>query len=80
MNPEIYMCYLLNAKYGNFKRLAIKLNTEFKTYKDIVVVRNISKKMSGVRKRHQNTTWNNFNVESLLEFINEYLCWKDNGK
>jgi hypothetical protein len=76
MNPEVYMCYLINVRRGNFKKLVISWNKEFKMYKDIATFQMVKKGMREIRKNKPDSDWSNFNIEQLLDFINNYLYWK----
>ena len=79
MNPEVYMCYLINVRHGNFKNLVVRWNREFKTYEDAVMFQTVKRGMQEIIKNKSDNNWGNFNVEQLLNFINNHLYWESNN-
>ena len=68
MSPEVYMCYLINARGDSFRRLLRKYD-DFKPYRYEVTYQIFK---SGL-KSHKSSGWDNFNIRKLLNFINEYI-------
>jgi hypothetical protein len=75
MSPEVYMCYLISVRHGDFKQLIRRWNSEFKTYDDEAKFRAWKNKMVTLRRTHKSDSWSNFNVERLFNFVREHLYW-----
>lgn len=80
MIPEVYMCYLINVKHGNFKRLVRQWNNELKTYDNTIKFRTMKNKVQEVRKKQDTKDWSNFSVERLLSFINSHIYFGKDGQ
>lgn len=72
MSPEVYMCYLINVRHGDFKRLIDEWNGEFKTHNELSA-RSWKNKMMNIRRTHKSSDWSSFNVSLLFDFINNHL-------
>jgi endonuclease IV len=75
MSPEVYMCYLISVKRGDFRQLTRVWKSEFRTYETAVHFNGMKNRMKDIRKKHRTSEWSNFNVEKLLDFISEHLYW-----
>ena len=73
MSPEVYMCYLINVRHGDFRRLAHEWSSEFESKVNFRAWKN---KMTNIRRTHKSSDWANFNISLLFNFINEHLHWE----